>query len=102
MREDVLNVICVVALGGEPGDTLLEQMDFQRPHLRDEHIYAHVPLRPPDQQRVVNVLLYDALLVILQVLQVVNNRDLSTSTEVCGLTDPHLLFLVCADGLPRE
>lgn len=42
------------------------------------------------------------LLVILQILQTTNDRDLSPSRQVRGFADPHLLRLGAIDRLPRE
>ena len=102
MWEDVLQAVGVVALGWEAHNTLFEQVDFQRTHLCYQHIYTHVPFGSPDEQRVVNVLLDHTLLVILQILQTTNDRDLSPSRQVRRFADPHLLSLGTIDRLPRE
>lgn len=100
--EDILQISGVVAFGWEANDTFFEQVDFQRPHLRDQDVNTHVPLRTTDQQRVVNVLLDHTLLIVLEVLKVANNCYFSTSGEICGLADPHLFRLLAIDGLSRE
>lgn len=73
MAEEVSKVIHVVTLGGEANDALFKEVKLEWPQLGDKHIYAHVPLGAADQQRVVDVLLNHALLVVLQVLQVVDD-----------------------------
>ena len=68
MGEDVAQLVRVVPFTREANDAFFEQVELQRTHLGDQHVNAHVPLGATDQQRVVNVLLNNALLVVLQVL----------------------------------
>ena len=68
MGEYVAQLVRVVPFTGEANDALFEQVELQGAHLGDQHVNTHVPLGATDQQRVVNVLLDNALLVVLQVL----------------------------------
>ena len=70
--------------------------------MRYQYVDAHVPLRTTDQKWIINVLLDDALLVVLQVLQVADNGDFSASGQIRGLADPHLLSLLAIDSLSGE
>ena len=79
----------------------MEEMDFERAHLSDEHVDSHVPFGASDQRRVTYVLLNHTLLVVLQVLQIVDDGDLSTTRQVSRFTDPHLLLLRGTEGLAR-
>ena len=79
----------------------MEEMDLERAHLGDQDVDSHVPLRASDQSRVAYVLLNHALLVILQVLEVVDDSDLSATRQVRRFTDPHLFLLRGAEGLAR-
>lgn len=49
MGKHVLEAVCVVALRAKPDDAFLEQIYFQWPHLSDQYVDPHVPLRPTDQ-----------------------------------------------------
>ena len=68
MGKDVAQLVRVVPFTGEANDAFLEQVELQGAHLGDQHVNAHVPLGASDEQRIVNVLLDNALLIVLQVL----------------------------------
>ena len=102
MREDILEAVRVVAFGREAHDPFPKQIKLERSHLRDENINAHVPLGASDEQRVMYVLLNNALLVVLQILQVADDRYFTAAGQVGGLADPHLLLLLAIDGGARK
>ena len=51
---------------------------------------------------VLDVLLDDALLVILEVGELLDDGDFATSAQVCWLTDPHLLLTVLGKRLTSQ
>ena len=63
---------------------------------------SHVPLCTSDQVRVRDVLLNDTLLIILQIVDVINERDLPPSTEICRFTYPNLLVCIAFSPLSCE
>ena len=92
----ILQAVRIVALRGKADDAFFEQVNFQRPHLRDQHVNPHVPLRTPDQQWIVNVLLNDTWLVVLQVVYVANQSNFTTPRQVVWFADPDLLPSILA------
>jgi hypothetical protein len=66
----------------------LVQIELHRPHLGNGNIDPHVPFHPPNEHRIVNILLQHTLLVILKVVNVVNDGDASTTGQICRLADP--------------
>ena len=99
MWEHVVEAVSVVSFGREADNAFLEEVDLERPHLSYENINPHVPLGAPDQERIVNVLLDYALLIILEVLQTADDLDFTASREICGLADPHLFVILPIDSL---
>lgn len=73
MRVDIFQTSCVVAIGGKPDDAFFVEVQLEGSHGGDEHVDSHVPLGAFDQKRVHNVLLDDALLIIDEVGNVINN-----------------------------
>ena len=104
VRVHVLQTRGVVSIRRETHDAFLEQVQLERPYLSYEHIDAHVPLRPADEVRVRDVLLDDALLVILKVSDVVDEADTPPSTQVCRLANPDfsLTVIMVLSSLPCE
>lgn len=74
-------------------------MDFHGPDLGDDYVYPHVPLGAPYQQRLADVLLHYALLVVLEVGNVLDQEDASAPRQVTGLAYPDLLFICSREFL---
>ena len=71
MREFIIDRPQVILICGKANDTLFVQMNFHRAHRCYQHINTHIPLVTTDEQRVVDVPLYDALLVVVELGNVV-------------------------------
>ena len=102
MRVDIVEAGSIVTFRGETDDALLEQIQLQWAHLSYKNVDSHVPLCSSDKVRVRDVLLNDTLLIILQIVDVINEGDLPSSTEICGFTYPNLLARIAFCPLPRE
>ena len=94
MRVDVLQTLQVVFLTAEPDDTLAVKPDFERSSFGNKDVDAHVPLVTLDQQGTGDVLLNDALLIILEFTNVTDEKDLSASAKISWFTDPYLFFIL--------
>ena len=57
------------------------------------NVDAHVPLEPFDQEGVGDVSLKDALLVIFETVDVVDDGDASASAQITRLTNPHGILI---------
>lgn len=103
MTKQVTEVTVVVALGREAHKAFSVQVQIHGPHpLWNQHVYAHVPLVPADEQRVTEVLLKDALMLVLQLVHVIDNCDSASPAHISWLADPEgalvaLLVLVGYD-----
>lgn len=93
MRVYVLQVLSVVFLRRETHDTFSEEVHFQGTCCCYKYIDAHVPLVASNEQRVSNILLDDALLVILKFSNVTDKENLASSAQVSWLADPYLLII---------
>ena len=89
MAEEVLHVGVVVSVGAETDEALLVEVDLDGTHLSYANIYSHVPLAAFDEVRIRQVFLEHALLIVLQVVNVVDDRDSSTLGHVRGFAYPH-------------
>ena len=68
--------------------------------MRDQHINAHVPFDPSNEQGLGDVLLDYALLGILQFHHIVDKSNASAFRTICRLTDPLLVF-VTVEGVHK-
>ena len=89
----VLERRVVVPVRREAHYSFAIKVNFHWPHLRDEHVNAHVPLGLANEHGLCNVLLDDALLVVVQVGQVVDYRNAPTPAQVGRLADPDVVLL---------
>ena len=65
MRKLVAQLAHVVPVRAESDKTFFVQVHFHWAHLSNEDVDAHIPLNSTDEQRLADILLYDALLVVL-------------------------------------
>lgn len=93
MREYVLETPCVILFRREPHNAFAIQVHFEGSHLGDQYVNAHVPFVIFNQQRIGDVLLNDALLVVGKLPNVVDQKDLSPTTQVSWLTNPNCFFI---------
>lgn len=81
-----------VGLRGEPGESLLENVDSEGLVPRHEHVDAQVELVPVDEQRVRDVLRNDARFVHVHIVDIIDNVDASALARVGWLDDPNVLL----------
>jgi len=89
MTKEILHVGVVVSVGTETNQSFLVEVYLDRAHLSYANIYSHVPFAPFDEVWIRQVFLEHALLIVLQVVNVVDDRDSSTLGHIRGFAYPH-------------
>lgn len=69
--------------------------------LSQQDVDPHVPLIPPNEQGISHVLLNDALLIVDELPDVLNQKYSPASAEVGRLTDPNLLTVSLSEFLDK-
>ena len=66
---------------------------MHRSHLGNGNVDTHIPLHTSDKHRVIDVSLQYALLVVLEVVNIVYNRDAAAPRQICRFANPLTLFI---------
>jgi len=91
----VLVELGTVGFGGESGESFLENIHSQRLIRGDNHVDSQVELVPVDKQRVRNVARDNRHLVNVQLVQVFNDVNASTTGRVSRLHNPDVALRLC-------
>lgn len=82
--------LCSVGLRRESGQTFLVDVDSQRLVASNHHIDSQIKFVAVDEQRVGHVPRNDAELVHVEVVDIIDNVNSSTSARVARLHDPDI------------
>ncbi len=96
MHELVVFVdLASIDFAGETGESLLEHIDPQRFVAGNEYVYSEVKFVSVNQQRVRNISRYDAQLINVHLVDIVDDMDALALTRVSRFDYPHV-FLTLA------